>query len=93
MWLWVPGQATKTLRFAQYPPFLAVHLRRYVMGPDWTPQKLDALVPVPLELDLDALRGCEFRLAHPPPLPLATFTVHFTPVLGGWRSGAASIAP
>jgi ubiquitin carboxyl-terminal hydrolase 5/13 len=47
----------KTQRISVFPRYLTMHLRRYIMGADWTPRKLDALVPVPRTLDLEALRG------------------------------------
>ena len=49
--------ATRRARFATFPPFLAVSLRRYYVDDQWRPRKLDALVPVPTELDLTALRA------------------------------------
>jgi len=49
--------ATRRARFATFPPFLAVSLRRYYVDSQWRPRKLDALVPVPTELDLTALRA------------------------------------
>lgn len=49
--------ATRRARFATFPPFLAVSLRRYYVDAQWRPRKLEALVPVPTELDLSALRA------------------------------------
>ena len=34
-----------------------VHLRRYYVGEDWTPQKLEVLVDMPEHFSLESLRG------------------------------------
>jgi hypothetical protein len=34
-----------------------VHLRRYYLGPDWTPKKLEVLVDMPDRLSLQNLRA------------------------------------
>ena len=39
------------------PPVLAVQVRRYYVASDWTPKKLDALVPMPETMSLDHLRA------------------------------------
>ena len=49
--------ATRRARFASFPPFLALQLKRFYVAPDWTPRKLDVLVDVPDDLDLEPLRG------------------------------------
>ncbi|KAK9805947.1 hypothetical protein WJX73_007684 [Symbiochloris irregularis] len=54
-------QANKTTRFASFPPFLFVQLRRYYVAKDWTPKKLEVLVDVPPTLDLEHLRGSGVR--------------------------------
>lgn len=51
------SQAKKTSRISSFPPYLMVHLRRYYVGEDWTPKKLDALVNMPDIINLSALRG------------------------------------
>ena len=51
------GAATRRSRFATFPEVLAVQVRRYYVASDWTPKKLDALVPMPETIDLGALRG------------------------------------
>jgi len=53
----VRGPAVKTVRFKSFPDYLAVHLSRYILDEDWTEKKLDALVPVPEELNLESLRS------------------------------------
>ena len=49
--------AARRARFASFPPFLALQLKRFYVAPDWTPRKLDVLVDVPDDLDLEPLRG------------------------------------
>ncbi|BDA47746.1 Ubiquitin carboxyl-terminal hydrolase 5 [Coccomyxa sp. Obi] len=54
------GRRTRGLkhsRFATFPPFLMVQLKRYYVGKDWTPKKLEVLVDVPDSLNLEHLRG------------------------------------
>jgi len=45
------------VRFAAFPRYLLVQLRRYYVAEDWTPKKLDALVRMPEQLSLEHLRG------------------------------------
>ena len=49
--------ASKTTRVKTMPNFLAVQLRRYFVGEDWTPKKLDVLVDVPKTISLENLRA------------------------------------
>jgi ubiquitin carboxyl-terminal hydrolase 5/13 len=51
------GNASKRTRLVNFPPYLVVKLRRYVLGSDWTPKKLDAKVNVPQRFDFSAFRG------------------------------------
>jgi uncharacterized UBP type Zn finger protein len=51
------GKALKTTRLVNFPPYLVLKLRRYVLGADWTPKKLDAKVLVPERFDFAAFRG------------------------------------
>ncbi|KAG1658938.1 hypothetical protein FOA52_007130 [Chlamydomonas sp. UWO 241] len=51
------GHATKSTRFAAFPPYLVLALRRYYVGEGWVPKKLDVLVDMPDRLDLEGLRG------------------------------------
>merc|ERR1712137_1329494 len=53
----VKGTASKTVRFKTFPDFLMVHLRRYVLSDNWVPKKLEAEIPLPEKLSLEALRG------------------------------------
>ncbi len=48
------GIALKTSKFANFPKYLVCQIQRYVIGPDWTPQKLECLVDVPMEFELNA---------------------------------------
>ena len=50
-------QATHHVRFASFPQYLLVQMRRYYHGPDWTPRKMEVLVEVPERLSLEGLRG------------------------------------
>ncbi len=49
--------ASKRTRFASFPPYLMLALKRYYVGEGWVPMKLDALVDMPERLDLNHLRG------------------------------------
>jgi ubiquitin carboxyl-terminal hydrolase 5/13 len=49
--------ASKIARMKTMPNFLAIQLRRYYVGEDWTPKKLDVLVDVPKSISLEHLRG------------------------------------
>ncbi len=51
------SKAQKTTRFTSFPPYLMVHLRRYYVGEDWTPKKLEVLVDIPDEFSLESLRS------------------------------------
>ncbi len=51
------GTALKTTKIANFPPYLVVKLRRYILGADWTPKKVDARVQVPEFFDFSAFRG------------------------------------
>jgi ubiquitin carboxyl-terminal hydrolase 5/13 len=42
---------------ATFPDYLVIQLKKFCMGEDWTPKKLDVSVDMPLELDLSVLRG------------------------------------
>lgn len=57
----VKGLALKSTFMATFPKYLAVQLRRYVVGADWRPVKLDCLVPVPEKLDLSKFKGQGLR--------------------------------
>eukprot|EP00301_Raphidiophrys_heterophryoidea_P003463 c11563_g1_i1.p1 GENE.c11563_g1_i1~~c11563_g1_i1.p1 ORF type:complete len:840 (+),score=204.41 c11563_g1_i1:24-2522(+) len=50
------GQALKRTRIQKFPQFLVVQMRRYYVGEDWTPKKLEVMVDVPEEFDFNILR-------------------------------------
>lgn len=51
------GRAIRNGRFATFPRYLVVQMKRYVLAEDWSPRKLDVSVSVPDKLDLTAYRG------------------------------------
>eukprot|EP00795_Rhopilema_esculentum_P007232 gene7232-12915_t len=52
-----PTQASRTTRFASFPDYLIVQMRKFTVDDNWIPRKLDVSVDVPDELDLSHLRG------------------------------------
>lgn len=50
-------QAIKTVRFATFPEHLVLMLTRHVFDENFQPKKINASVPVPDVIDLDAYRG------------------------------------
>ncbi|KAG8191918.1 hypothetical protein JTE90_007718 [Oedothorax gibbosus] len=49
--------ALKTTRLHTFPDFLMLHLKKFTIGDDWVPKKLEVSLDVPDELDLSVLRG------------------------------------
>ncbi|ODN05979.1 Ubiquitin carboxyl-terminal hydrolase 5 [Orchesella cincta] len=49
--------ASKFTRLASFPDYLVIQLKKFTMGQDWTPQKLDVSVDMPLEIDLSVLKA------------------------------------
>ncbi|GFQ97105.1 ubiquitin carboxyl-terminal hydrolase 5 [Trichonephila clavata] len=49
--------AYKATRLHTFPDYLLLHLKKFTIGDDWVPKKLDVSLDVPDELDLSALRG------------------------------------
>lgn len=49
--------ANKTTRLLTFPDFLLVQAKKFTVGEDWTPKKLDISLDVLQELDLTLLRG------------------------------------
>uniref|UniRef100_UPI00358F787F ubiquitin carboxyl-terminal hydrolase 5-like isoform X2 n=1 Tax=Myxine glutinosa TaxID=7769 RepID=UPI00358F787F len=69
--------AVKTTRFASFPEFLVLQVKKFTFGLDWVPKKLDISIDMPNELDLSALRGGglqpgELELPELAPPPLTT---------------------
>lgn len=51
------GTALKSTHLKTFPEYLAVHLKRYYLDETWTPKKLDASVPMPLELEISSMKA------------------------------------
>uniref|UniRef100_A0A4W6FFE6 Ubiquitin carboxyl-terminal hydrolase 13 n=1 Tax=Lates calcarifer TaxID=8187 RepID=A0A4W6FFE6_LATCA len=47
----------KTSRFASFPEYLIVQIKKFTFGVDWVPKKLDLAIDVPDFLDLNRLRA------------------------------------
>eukprot|EP00794_Sanderia_malayensis_P015215 gene15215-16786_t len=50
-------QAQRSTRFSTFPDYLVVQFRKFTVGDDWVPKKLDVSIDVAEELDLSALRS------------------------------------
>ncbi|XP_059811489.1 ubiquitin carboxyl-terminal hydrolase 5 isoform X1 [Hypanus sabinus] len=69
--------AVKRTRFASFPDYLVIQIRKFTFGVDWVPKKLDVSIEMPEELDLSHLRGSglqpgEEELPDIAPPPLVT---------------------
>lgn len=51
------SSAFKTLRMHTFPDYLMLQLKKFTIGDDWVPKKLDVSIDVPDMLHLEALRG------------------------------------
>jgi len=49
--------ATQQTTFTNYPRYLLVHIQRYTLGADWTPQKLEVNLDIAEEIDLNSLKS------------------------------------
>lgn len=49
--------AKKRTRFASFPDYLVIQLKKFSVGADWVPKKLDVSVDMPETLDLEKFRG------------------------------------
>lgn len=49
--------AKKQMRFKTFPDFLLVQLKKFDIGADWTPYKLDVDVQMPDEIDISVLKA------------------------------------
>ncbi|XP_028393855.1 ubiquitin carboxyl-terminal hydrolase 5-like [Dendronephthya gigantea] len=47
----------KTTRFQTFPNYLLIHMRKFTIGEDWTPKKLDIAFDVDDVIDISELRG------------------------------------
>ena len=52
-----PTTATRSLKFAKYPKYLLAQSRRFTIGDNWQPKKLNVSVEFPDLLDLEMLRA------------------------------------
>eukprot|EP01104_Vermistella_antarctica_P013148 TRINITY_DN3943_c0_g1_i3.p1 TRINITY_DN3943_c0_g1~~TRINITY_DN3943_c0_g1_i3.p1 ORF type:complete len:712 (-),score=177.96 TRINITY_DN3943_c0_g1_i3:44-2179(-) len=48
--------ANKTVAFTTFPDYLVVHMRRFYIGDNWAPAKLDVFIDVPDEINIEHLR-------------------------------------
>uniref|UniRef100_A0A7N6B7X3 Ubiquitin carboxyl-terminal hydrolase n=1 Tax=Anabas testudineus TaxID=64144 RepID=A0A7N6B7X3_ANATE len=79
--------ATKTTRFASFPDYLVIQIKKFTFGLDWVPKKLDVSIDVPDTLDLSALLATgqqpgEELLPEVAPPPLMTPDVEVKGILG-----------
>jgi ubiquitin carboxyl-terminal hydrolase 5/13 len=51
------GTATKFTRLKTFPDYLVFQLKKFTVGQDWTPKKLDVSVDIPHSLDISFLRA------------------------------------
>ncbi|XP_063291263.1 ubiquitin carboxyl-terminal hydrolase 5 isoform X1 [Pelobates fuscus] len=51
------SNALKTSRFASFPDYLVIQIKKFTFGLDWVPKKLDVSIDAPEELDLSQFRG------------------------------------
>ncbi|XP_072175278.1 ubiquitin carboxyl-terminal hydrolase 5-like [Diadema setosum] len=49
--------ALRSTKLASFPDFLIIQLKKFMLGDDWVPKKLDVSVDMPDELDLTGYRG------------------------------------
>uniref|UniRef100_A0A8P4KPL4 Ubiquitin carboxyl-terminal hydrolase n=1 Tax=Dicentrarchus labrax TaxID=13489 RepID=A0A8P4KPL4_DICLA len=79
----------KTSRFASFPEYLILQIKKFTFGVDWVPKKLDLAIDVPDFLDLSRLRATGLQAGEEelpdlmPPIVLPEDTrgtehVHFT---------------
>lgn len=60
------GPATKTARLGSFPPYLMIQVRKFTLGDDWVPRKLDITLDVPDELDIAWLRATGLQAGELP---------------------------
>uniref|UniRef100_A0A8C5I7I0 Ubiquitin carboxyl-terminal hydrolase n=1 Tax=Gouania willdenowi TaxID=441366 RepID=A0A8C5I7I0_GOUWI len=54
----------KTCRFASFPEYLIVQIKKFTFGVDWVPKKLDVAIDVPDFLDLNRLRAAGLQASE-----------------------------
>ena len=50
-------QALKRIGFKSFPKYLCIQVRRYYVSSDWTPKKMEVLIPFPESLDLEQYKS------------------------------------
>uniref|UniRef100_H2ZM55 Ubiquitin carboxyl-terminal hydrolase n=1 Tax=Ciona savignyi TaxID=51511 RepID=H2ZM55_CIOSA len=70
------AEAKKRTRFVTFPDHLVVQMKKFTIGDDWTPKKLDVSVEMPDNLNLNELRASGLQKdetllpdIEPPPAP------------------------
>ncbi|XP_029436237.1 ubiquitin carboxyl-terminal hydrolase 5 isoform X2 [Rhinatrema bivittatum] len=71
------SMAIKTTRFASFPDYLVIQIKKFTFGLDWVPKKLDVSIEMPEDLDIRQLRALglqpgEEELPDMAPPPLLT---------------------
>jgi len=51
------GHAIKRTRLGTFPPYLMIQIRKFTLGDDWVPKKLDVSLEIPDYLDINWIRG------------------------------------
>ncbi|CAK8682665.1 unnamed protein product [Clavelina lepadiformis] len=51
------AEAKKRTRFSTFPDYLVVQMKKFTIGNDWVPKKLDVSVDMPESIDLNEYRG------------------------------------
>ncbi|XP_041125466.1 ubiquitin carboxyl-terminal hydrolase 5 isoform X1 [Polyodon spathula] len=85
------SMASKTTRFASFPDYLVIQIKKFTFGLDWVPKKLDVSIEMPDSLDVSSLRGAglqpgEEELPDLAPPSLITPDVEVKGSLGGFLS-------
>ena len=57
MILYLLKSNNRTTRLKSFPDYLMVHIKKFALGDDWVPKKLDISLDVPELLDLEHLRS------------------------------------
>ncbi|XP_039619727.1 ubiquitin carboxyl-terminal hydrolase 5 isoform X1 [Polypterus senegalus] len=83
--------ASKTTRFASFPDYLVIQIKKFTFGQDWVPKKLDVSIEMPDTLDISSLQGVglqpgEEELPDMAPPPLMTPDIEVKGSLGGFHS-------
>lgn len=82
---------SKRTRFARFPQYLTLQLRRYTVGDDWQPKKVTAEVVVPETLDLSSLRALGGLQPGEVAMPEAAATASAAPAAAAPEPDAAIV--